>query len=99
VLISDGEDHDEAAKIAGQWHRKGDNLYRGHWFSTGSVIIDEATSQVKTDNEGNAVISKLNETVLGMWLKRKRQLHFISKYRCCSKCQLNCRYGPANSYR
>ncbi len=66
VLISDGEDHDEAAtKIAGQMAQEGVIIYTvGIGSPQGSVIIDAATSQVKTDNEGNAVISKLNETVL-----------------------------------
>ena len=66
VLISDGEDHDEAAtKIAGQMAQEGVIIYTvGIGSPQGSVIIDAATSQIKTDNEGNAVISKLNETVL-----------------------------------
>ncbi len=66
VLISDGEDHDEAAKkVAGQMAQEGVTIYTvGIGSPQGSVIIDEATKQVKTDNEGNAIISKLNEAVL-----------------------------------
>ena len=66
VLISDGEDHDEGAvKIAAQMAQEGVVIYTvGIGSPQGSTIIDETTNQVKTDNKGNTVISKLNEDEL-----------------------------------
>lgn len=66
VLISDGEDHDEGAvKIAAQMAQEGVVIYTvGIGSPQGSTIIDETTNQVKTDNQGNTVISKLNEDEL-----------------------------------
>lgn len=66
VLISDGEDHDEGAvKIATQLAQEGVVIYTvGIGSPQGSTIIDETTNQVKTDNQGNPVITKLNEDAL-----------------------------------
>ena len=66
VLISDGEDHDEAAdEIAKQMSNDGVVIYTVGIGSTGgSPIIDERTGEMKKDAQGNTVISKLNETAL-----------------------------------
>jgi Ca-activated chloride channel family protein len=66
VLISDGEDHDEdavttAKKLAAQGVMV--NTV-GIGSTDGSTIIDPATGDVKRDEAGNPVISKLNETIL-----------------------------------
>jgi Ca-activated chloride channel family protein len=66
ILISDGEDHDEGAQKAAS-----DLASDGIVVNTvgigspgGSEIIDETTNQPKKDNNGNVVISKLNEEEL-----------------------------------
>ncbi len=66
ILISDGEDHDEeAAKIAGQMAAEGVVINTiGIGSPEGATIIDPLTNQSKKDNEGNIVITKLNETEL-----------------------------------
>lgn len=66
VLISDGEDHDEAAdEIAKQMSNDGVVIYTvGIGSTAGSPIIDETTGEMKKDAEGNTVISKLNEAAL-----------------------------------
>ena len=66
VLISDGEDHNEGAlKIAGDMADEGIVINTvGIGSSQGSTFIDELTNQPKTDNEGNIVITKLNEEEL-----------------------------------
>jgi tetratricopeptide (TPR) repeat protein len=66
VLISDGEDHDEeAVKIASQMASEGVTINTiGIGSVEGAEIIDAATNEVKKDNEGNTVITKLNEAVL-----------------------------------
>jgi Ca-activated chloride channel family protein len=66
VLISDGEDHDEGAlKIAGEMADEGIVINTvGIGSPQGSTIMDELTNQPKTDNEGNIVITKLNEDEL-----------------------------------
>ena len=66
VLISDGEDHDEAADdIAKQMSNDGVVIYTvGIGSVAGSPIIDETTGEMKKDAQGNTVISKLNETAL-----------------------------------
>jgi Ca-activated chloride channel homolog len=63
VLISDGEDHDEAAiKIAGQMADEGVMINTiGIGSPGGAPIIDAVTNEPKKDNDGNIVISKLNE--------------------------------------
>lgn len=66
VLISDGEDHDEAAdEIAKQMSNDGVVIYTvGIGSTAGSPIIDESTGEMKKDAQGNTVISKLNEAAL-----------------------------------
>ncbi len=66
VLISDGEDHDEGAlKIAAQMAEEGIVVNTvGIGSPQGSTFVDELTNQPKTDNEGNLVITKLNEEEL-----------------------------------
>lgn len=66
VLISDGEDHDEnAVKIAGQMAAEGVVINTiGIGSPEGAPIMDETTNELKKDNEGNTVITKLNEEEL-----------------------------------
>ncbi|MEO6404514.1 MAG: VWA domain-containing protein [Ferruginibacter sp.] len=63
LLVSDGEDHDEAAvKVASEMASEGIVIYTvGIGSPQGSPIMDESTGQYKKDNQGNTVISKLNE--------------------------------------
>lgn len=66
VLISDGEDHDEGAKkAAAEMASEGIVVNTvGIGSPEGAEIIDETTNQPKKDNNGNIVISKLNEEEL-----------------------------------
>jgi Ca-activated chloride channel family protein len=66
ILISDGEDHDEGAqKTAAQMASEGIVINTvGIGSPTGSTIIDETTNEAKKDNNGNTVITKLNEEEL-----------------------------------
>lgn len=66
VLISDGEDHDpDALKVAKQMADDGVMINTvGIGSPEGSVIIDPETKEPKKDNQGNTVISKLNEQEL-----------------------------------
>ena len=66
ILISDGEDHDaEAAKIASQMASEGVMINTvGIGSPEGSTIMDAVTNELKKDNEGNIVITKLNEAAL-----------------------------------
>ena len=66
ILISDGEDHDEtAAKVADQMATEGVIINTiGIGSPDGAPIIDPATNESKKDNEGNVVITKLNEAEL-----------------------------------
>ncbi len=66
VLISDGEDHDETAiKTAEQMAQEGIVINTiGIGSPQGATIIDETTKEEKKDNEGNTVITKLNEQTL-----------------------------------
>jgi Ca-activated chloride channel homolog len=66
VLISDGEDHDpEGLKIAKQLADNGVMVNTvGIGSPEGSEIIDPETKEVKKDDKGNTVISKLNEQEL-----------------------------------
>ncbi|MFZ1528880.1 MAG: VWA domain-containing protein [Ferruginibacter sp.] len=72
VLISDGEDHDEEAlAIADQLASSGVIIHTiGIGSAQGSPIPDEATGQMKTDAEGNTVISRLNEEELASLAKK-----------------------------
>ena len=66
VLISDGEDQDEdAVKIAGQMAQEGVVINTvGIGSPAGATITDPATNQLKKDEQGNIVITKLNEQAL-----------------------------------
>lgn len=66
VLISDGEDHDpEGLKTAKQMAEDGVMINTvGIGSPEGSEIIDPETKQIKKDEKGNPVISKLNEPEL-----------------------------------
>ncbi len=66
ILISDGEDHDEAAaKVATQMANEGIIINTvGIGSPEGAPIIDAASNETKKDNEGNTVITKLNEAEL-----------------------------------
>ncbi|MBC7507163.1 MAG: VWA domain-containing protein [Ferruginibacter sp.] len=66
LLISDGEDHDETAvQTAGQMASEGIVINTiGIGSPEGAPIMDAETGQMKTDAEGNTVISKLNEEAL-----------------------------------
>lgn len=66
VLISDGEDHDpEALKVAKELAANGVMINTvGIGSPDGSTIIDPATNEVKKDEQGQTVISKLNEAEL-----------------------------------
>lgn len=66
ILISDGEDHDNAAvKTAKELAEQGVMINTvGVGSAEGAVIIDPLTGQNKTDEAGNTVISKLNEDIL-----------------------------------
>ena len=66
LLISDGEDHDESAmEAAEQMAKEGVVIFTiGIGSPGGAPIMDAATGQMKTDAEGNTVISRLNEETL-----------------------------------
>lgn len=66
VVLSDGEDHDQSAfEIAKKMRENGIVI---HTIGVGSVaggeIIDPETKQVKVDETGNPIVSKLNEKEL-----------------------------------
>lgn len=66
VLISDGEDHDpDALKVAKELAANGVMINTvGIGSPDGSPIIDPVTKEVKKDENGQTVISKLNEKEL-----------------------------------
>ncbi len=66
ILISDGEDHDEqAVEIARQMAAEGVVINTiGIGSVGGAPIRDAATGQMKTDADGNMVVSRLNEGAL-----------------------------------
>lgn len=66
VLITDGEDHDpDAVKTAASLADKGIMVNTiGIGTVQGTSFVDPATSAVKKDDQGNVVISKLNEEEL-----------------------------------
>lgn len=66
ILISDGEDHDEAAiKVAGQLANDGVSVNTvGIGSPEGTTLLDPVTNEIKKDNDGNTVISRLNEDAL-----------------------------------
>jgi Ca-activated chloride channel homolog len=66
VLVSDGEDHDpEALKVAKKLAADGVMINTvGIGSPDGSPIEDPATGELKKDEEGHTIISKLNEAEL-----------------------------------
>jgi Ca-activated chloride channel homolog len=66
VLVSDGEDHDpDALKVAKTLAQDGVMINTvGIGSPEGSPIEDPATGELKKDDQGNTVISKLNEQEL-----------------------------------
>jgi len=66
ILISDGEDHDEeAVKIAKELSQRGVMINTvGIGSPEGANITDPVTGELKKDEAGNPVISKLNEDEL-----------------------------------
>lgn len=66
ILITDGEDHDpQALPMAKQLANDGVMINTvGIGSAEGATIIDPATGQTKKDENGNTVISKLNEAEL-----------------------------------
>jgi Ca-activated chloride channel family protein len=66
ILISDGEDHDpEALNVAKKLADNGVMINTiGIGSPEGSPIVDPATNELKKDEQGQTVISKLNEAEL-----------------------------------
>jgi Ca-activated chloride channel homolog len=66
VLISDGEDHDEDALQVTKQLAEGGVMINavGIGSPDGTVLIDPETGTSKKDLQGNAVITKLNETLM-----------------------------------
>lgn len=66
VLVTDGEDHDpNALKTAKELAKDGVMINTvGIGSPEGSPIVDPATGELKKDDQGNTVISKLNEAEL-----------------------------------
>jgi len=66
ILVSDGEDHDpEAMKAAKALASNGVMVNTiGIGSAEGSPIVDPVTNELKKDEQGNTVISKLNEVEL-----------------------------------
>ncbi len=66
ILITDGEDHDpNAAAAAKELYDQGVVVYTvGVGTAQGSPILDPVTNNYKTDQNGQTVISKLNESEL-----------------------------------
>jgi Ca-activated chloride channel homolog len=66
VLLSDGEDHDpDALKVAKELAQDGVMINTvGIGSPEGSPIVDPATNELKKDDQGQTVISKLNEAEL-----------------------------------
>ncbi|MBK7882847.1 MAG: VWA domain-containing protein [Chitinophagaceae bacterium] len=77
ILISDGEDHDEnAAKITGQMANEGIVIHTvGIGSPQGSTIFDSEINEVKKDENGNTVITKLNEKELSALAKKGNGLY------------------------
>jgi Ca-activated chloride channel family protein len=66
ILVTDGETHDEEALATAQdLAKKGVMINTvGIGSVTGSTIVDTAAGGLKKDEEGNTVVSKLNEQLL-----------------------------------
>lgn len=79
VLITDGEDHDKTAlKVTEELAASGVAIYTvGIGSSQGAPLIDETTNEVKIDNEGNAVVTKLNESILKQIAQKANGAYFL----------------------
>jgi len=66
ILITDGEDHDEAAvEVAKKMAEEGVLLHTiGVGSSSGTQFTDPETGEIKRDNMGNVVMTRLNEKEL-----------------------------------
>jgi tetratricopeptide (TPR) repeat protein/uncharacterized protein YegL len=66
IVISDGEDHDETAvELSGKMAAAGVMINTiGIGSAEGATIVEPGTTSPKRDNEGNTVITKLNEDLL-----------------------------------
>ena len=66
ILITDGEDHDEAAvEVAKKMAEEGILLHTiGVGSSSGTQFTDPETGEIKRDNMGNVVMTRLNEKEL-----------------------------------
>lgn len=66
ILISDGEDHDEQALTVAKTLKDNGIMVNaiGIGSTEGSVIIDPETGESKKDQQGNTVVTRLNETIL-----------------------------------
>ena len=66
ILITDGEDHDEAAvEVAKKMAEEGVLLHTiGVGSSSGTQFTDPETGEIKKDNMGNVVMTRLNEKEL-----------------------------------
>lgn len=89
VLITDGEDHDaDAVSTAKDLATKGVMINTiGIGSADGATFTDPATGEDKKDNDGNIVVSKLNEDVLkeiatktnGIYLKLESSDEAVAK--------------------
>jgi Ca-activated chloride channel family protein len=79
LLISDGEDHDETAlQTADQMAAQGIVINTiGIGSPGGAPIMDVSTGQMKTDAEGNTVISRLNEQELRAIAEKGNGLYML----------------------
>lgn len=66
VLVTDGETHDEGALLTAQRLAKQGVMINsvGLGSASGATILDTTTNSPKKDEDGNVVISKLNENFL-----------------------------------
>jgi tetratricopeptide (TPR) repeat protein len=79
LLISDGEDHDEhALQTADQMAAEGIVINTiGIGSPGGAPIMDVATGQMKTDEQGNTVISRLNQEELKAIAEKGNGLYML----------------------
>lgn len=77
ILISDGEDHDkDALDVAKDVASSGVIIHTvGMGSQQGAPILDPATGQLKTDINGNTIISRLNEEELRQLAKNGNGLY------------------------
>ncbi|MBL0054833.1 MAG: VWA domain-containing protein [Chitinophagaceae bacterium] len=82
ILVSDGEDHDEGAlKIAGQMADEGIVIHTvGMGSPDGSEIYEPGTSEPKKDEQGNVVITRLNEKELMQIAEKANGIYQLYSY-------------------